>query len=126
MNPRGELDYVKRKGIHLFTLEQVWEMGAEAVGRRAAQLASDGTDAVYLTIDIDVMDAAYAPGTGVPTTCGMTPREILKILSMFSGVPLRAIDVAEVSPPWDHPGITARLGVRLLLESLAAAVAGRA
>jgi agmatinase len=121
MNPRTELEYVRRKGINLFTLEQVWEMGAEAVGKRAAQLASDGADAIYLTMDIDVMDAAYAPGTGVPTTCGMTPREILRILSCFSGIPLRMIDVAEVSPPWDLPGITARMGVRLLLEALAAA-----
>ncbi len=126
MNPRSELDYVKRKGINLFTLEQVWELGAAEVGQRAAQLASAGTDAVYLTVDIDVMDAAYAPGTGVPTTCGMTPREINRILACFSGIPLRMIDVAEVAPPWDHPGITARLGVRILLEALAAAVAGRA
>jgi len=126
MNPRGELAYVKRKGINLFTLEQVWEMGAAEVGRRAAELASDGTEAVYLTVDIDVLDAAYAPGTCVPTTCGMTPREIIKIISCFSGVPLRMIDVAEVSPPWDHPGITARLGVRILLEALSAAIAGRA
>jgi agmatinase len=126
MNPRNELAYVKKKGINLFTLEQVWDLGAAEVGRRAAQLASDGTDAVYLTVDIDVMDAAYAPGTGVPTTCGMTPREIIKIISCFSGIPLRMIDIAEVSPPWDHPGITARLGVRILLEALSAAVAGRA
>jgi len=126
MNPRSELAYVKKKGINLFTLEKVWELGAAEVGRRAAELASDGTDAVYLTVDIDVMDAAYAPGTCVPTTCGMTPREILKIISCFSGVKLRMIDIAEVSPPWDHPGITARLGVRILLESMAAAVAGRA
>jgi agmatinase len=126
MNPRTELEYVRRKGINLITLEEVWEIGADAVGRRAAHLAADGTDAVYLTIDIDVMDAAYAPGTGVPTTCGMTPREIIRILSCFSGIPLRMIDVAEVSPPWDHPGITARLGVRLFLEAMAAAVAGRA
>jgi agmatinase len=122
MNPRSELAYVKSKGVNLFTLEQVWEQGAEAVGRQAAQLASAGTEAVYLTIDIDVLDAAYAPGTGVPTTCGMTPREIIKIISCFAGVPLRMIDVAEVSPPWDHPGITACLGVRILLEALAAAV----
>jgi agmatinase len=126
MNPRNELAYVKKKGINLFTLEQVWDLGAAEVGRRAAQLASDGTDAVYLTVDIDVMDAAYAPGTGVPTTCGMTPREIIKIISCFAGIPLRMIDLAEVSPPWDHPGITARLGVRILLEALSAAVAGRA
>jgi agmatinase len=126
MNPRTELAYVREKGINLITLEQVWDMGAAEVGRRAAELASNGTDAVYLTVDIDVMDAAYAPGTCVPTTCGMTPREILKIISGFSGVPLRMIDVAEISPPWDHPGITARLGVRILLEALAAAIAGRA
>jgi len=126
MNPRTELAYVREKGINLITLEQVWEQGAAAVGKRAAELASDGTDAVYLTVDIDVMDAAYAPGTGVPTTCGMTPREIIAIIAGFSGVPLRMIDIAEVSPPWDHPGITARLGVRILLEALSAAVAGRA
>jgi arginase family enzyme len=64
MNPRTELAYVRSKGINLITLEQVWEMGAHEVGRHAARLASDGTDAVYLTVDIDVMDAAYAPGTG--------------------------------------------------------------
>ncbi len=121
MNPRSELDYVKSHGINLFTLEQVWEQGADVIGRKAAQLASSGTEAVYLTVDIDVMDAAYAPGTGVPTTCGMTPREIIGIISCFAGVQLRMIDIAEVSPPWDHPGITARLGVRILLEALAAA-----
>jgi agmatinase len=124
MNPRTELAYVRSKGINLITLEQVWEMGAHEVGRHAARLASDGTDAVYLTVDIDVMDAAYAPGTGVPTTCGMTPREIIAIISGFAGVPLRMIDVAEISPPWDLPGITARLGVRILLEAMAAATGG--
>jgi agmatinase len=124
MNPRTELAYVRKHGINLITLEQVWEIGAREVGRRAAQLASDGTDAVYLTVDIDVMDGAYAPGTGVPTTCGMTPREIIAIISGFAGVPLRMIDVAEVSPPWDQPGITARLGVRILLEAMAAATTG--
>lgn len=126
LNPRGELEYVRSKGINLFTLEQVWEMGTKAVGQKAAELASNGTDAVYLTFDIDVLDAAYAPGTCVPTTCGMTPREILSIIAQFSGVKLRAIDVAEISPPWDHPGITASLGVRLLLEALSAAVTASA
>jgi len=126
MNPRAELEYVRAKGINLIPLEEVWEQGTTAVGQRAAALASEGTDAVYLTIDIDVLDAAYAPGTGVPTPCGMTGRELLAIIACFSGVRLRAIDLAEVSPPWDAPGITARIGMRILLDSLAAAVAGRA
>jgi agmatinase len=125
MNPRSELAYVRDRGINLFTLEDVWKLGAAAVGRKAAELAMDGTDAVYLTVDIDVMDAAYAPGTGVPTPGGMTPREIFGIIAEFSGVKLRMIDIAEISPPWDQAGITARLGMRILLESLSAAVAGR-
>jgi agmatinase len=125
MNPRSELAYVRKKGITLIPLEEVWEQGPKAVGQRAAERASDGTDAVYLTIDIDVMDAACAPGTGVPTPGGMTPREIITILGCFGAVPLRMIDLAEVSPPWDPAGITARLGMRLLLEALATVATSR-
>jgi arginase family enzyme len=121
MNPRSELAYVREKGINLITLEDVWKTGPESVGRRAAELASNGTDAVYVTVDIDVMDAAYAPGTGVPTPGGMTPREIIAIIAGFAGVPIRMIDIAEISPPWDQAGITARLGMRILLELLSAA-----
>jgi agmatinase len=123
MNPRSELAYVREKGINLITLEDVWKLGPESVGRRAAELASNGTDAVYVTVDIDVMDAAYAPGTGVPTPGGMTPREIIAIIAGFAGVPIRMIDIAEISPPWDQAGITARLGMRILLELLSAAAA---
>ena len=96
-------------------------MGAVAVGRRAAQLAGDGVEAIYVTTDIDVLDGAFAPGTGVPTTCGMKPRELLKIIGEFRGLPIRMIDVAEVSPPWDPSGITSRMGVRILLECMAVA-----
>lgn len=125
MNPRSELAYVREKGITLIPLEEVWREGPEAVGRRAAERASDGTDAVYLTIDIDVMDASFAPGTGVPTPGGMTPREIITILNCFGSVPLRMIDIAEISPPWDAAGITARLGMRILLEALASVTTSR-
>lgn len=121
MNPRSEREYVREKGINLFTLEDVWNMGAVAVGRRAAQLAGDGVEAIYVTTDIDVLDGAFAPGTGVPTTCGMTPRELLTIIGELRGLPIRMIDVAEVSPPWDPSGITSRMGVRILLECMAAA-----
>ncbi len=125
MNPRSELAYVRDKGINLITLEEVWKRGAEAVGRKAAELASDGADAVYVTVDIDVMDASYAPGTGVPTPGGMTPREIFAIISAFDSVPIRMIDIAEISPPWDQAGITARLGMRILLELMSAVAVGR-
>ncbi|MBL8533774.1 MAG: arginase family protein [Betaproteobacteria bacterium] len=54
----------------------------------------------------------------------MTPREIIGIISRLSTVPIKAIDLAEVSPPWDPSGIASRLGVRILLEALAAAAGG--
>ncbi|MFN8750681.1 MAG: agmatinase family protein [Betaproteobacteria bacterium] len=125
MNPRSELAYVRDKGINLFTLEDVWELGVPEVAARAVALASKDVDAVYLTIDIDVLDASQAPGTGVPTPCGMTARELLGIITRLKGAPIRAIDLAEVSPPWDPSGITSRLGMRILLDALAAAAASR-
>lgn len=118
LNPRSELEYTMSHGITLFALEDVWTLGTQAIAERTRAAIGD-VDAVYLTVDIDVLDAAYAPGTGVPTPCGMTSREILAIIAGLRGLPIRAVDLAEVSPPWDHAGITARLGVRILLEALA-------
>jgi agmatinase len=120
LNPRSEMEYTKSHGITLFALEDVWALGPQVVAERTRSAIGDDVDAVYLTVDIDVLDAAYAPGTGVPTPCGMTSREILAIIGGLRGLPIRAVDLAEVSPPWDHPGITARLGVRILLEALSA------
>ncbi len=120
LNPRSELEYTRSHGIALFALDDVWSLGPRVVAERTRSVIGGDVDAVYLTVDIDVLDAAYAPGTGVPTPCGMTSREILAIISGLRGLPIRAVDLAEVSPPWDHSGITARLGVRILLEALAA------
>jgi agmatinase len=120
LNPRSELEYTRRHGITVFALEDVWSLGPQVVAERTRSIIGKDVDAVYLTVDIDVLDAAYAPGTGVPTPCGMTSREILAIIGGLRGLPIQAVDLAEVSPPWDHSGITVRLGVRILLEALAA------
>ncbi|WP_414901795.1 agmatinase family protein [Sphingomonas flavalba] len=124
LNPPSELEYVKKAGITLFTLDDVCALGPQAIVEGTREVMTD-LDAIYLTVDIDVLDAAYAPGTGVPTPSGMTSREILTIISGFRRLPIRAVDVAEVSPPWDPSGITSRLGVRILLEALSAIALGR-
>jgi len=120
MNPRSELAYCKEKGITLLPLEKVWELGPDAVAEKAVSVASNGTDGVYLTLDIDVLDSSFAPGTGVPTTCGMTPREMLGTIKGLGAANIRAFDLVEVSPSWDSDGITSRLGVRIILDTLAA------
>ena len=119
MNPKSELAYVRDHGITLFTAEDIWEQGAQAIARKAAAVASDGSGDVYLTYDIDSIDAAYAPGTGVPSPGGMTSREAIVMAKELGRMGISGLDLVEVSPSWDHDGITSRLAVRLILEALA-------
>ncbi len=118
MNPKNELAYCREKGITIFTIEDVWEQGAKAIARKAAAIAGAGTDTIYFTYDIDSIDAAYAPGTGVPTPGGLTSREAITIVQEISKAGIGGMDIVEISPSWDHDGITSRLGCRLILEAL--------
>lgn len=118
MNPKSELRYLRDHGMTLFTIEDVIAQGPTEVARAAADVASAGSDGIYLTIDIDALDAAYAPGTGVPTPGGMTSREMIAVVSEVGRRGIGAVDLVEVSPAWDKDGITSRLACRLLLEAL--------
>lgn len=119
MNPKAELAYIREKGITLMPIETVIEKGPIAVAREAAAIAGAGADSVYLTFDIDAIDGAYAPGTGVPAPGGLTSREAIALISELSKVGIGGMDLVEVSPPYDHDGITSRLAVQLVLEALA-------
>lgn len=122
MNPRIELEYIQERGITLMPIEHIIEKGAAYVGRAAREIAADGADSVYLTFDIDSIDGAYAPGTGVPAPGGMTSREALALVAELGRGGLGGFDLVEVSPPYDHDGVTSRLAVRLILDILAASV----
>lgn len=123
LNPKAEFDYARDKGITLMPIETVIEKGASAVGRAARAIAGAGTDSVYLTFDIDAIDGAYAPGTGVPAAGGLTSREAIALVTELGKGGLGGMDIVEVSPPYDHDGITSRLAVKLILETLASAAA---
>lgn len=73
-----------------------------------------------MTLDIDVLDPAFAPGTGTPSTGGLSSRELLEILRrLLEALPIRAMDIVEVAPTLDVNDITswAALGVvQLVLE----------
>lgn len=82
--------------------------------------ALDGlkADRVYLSIDIDGIDPAYAPGTGTPEPFGLTPLDVKKAINLV-GDRLAGFDVVEICPPADPAGITSILGARLINEALA-------
>ena len=71
---------------------------------------------IYLTLDIDVVDPAYAPGTSTPEPCGLTPAQVIETIKAFSPQ-LIGFDLVEVCPPYDH-GQTAVLGAKLIKTCL--------
>jgi agmatinase len=84
----------------------------EVITRRTADLP------VYLSLDIDVLDPAFAPGTGTPESGGLTSRELLAVLRGLTGVNLVSGDVVEVSPPYDHAEITALAAATVVYDLL--------
>ena len=69
---------------------------------------------VYITLDIDFLDPAAAPGTGTPKPGGFSTREMLELLRIFARLPIIGMDVVEVSPPFDHADITSFAAQRAL------------
>lgn len=118
LNPRSEMDYARKQGMAVFTLDDVMREGATAIGKKAAAVAgADGRD-VYLTIDIDVLDASIAPATCVPTAGGMMLRELFAIIAEFKGLKIGAADIVEVAPSLDPTNVTQITACRIILETL--------
>jgi agmatinase len=105
-------------------MKEIEERGAEEVVDDAISEALDGPDAIYLSIDIDVIDPGMAPGTGTPEPGGMLTRELLRaIRRIASRVPIAGMDIVEVSPPYDHADVTAAAAHRCALEAISALAA---
>ncbi|GAA2013189.1 agmatinase [Catenulispora yoronensis] len=94
----------KRMGFGIVTSADVMRQGVDAVTQALRERV--GTRPLYVSIDIDVLDPAHAPGTGTPEAGGMTSRELLEILRGLDGMNLIGADVVEVAPAYDHAEIT--------------------
>jgi guanidinobutyrase len=73
---------------------------------------------LYLTLDIDVVDPAFAPGTGTPQVGGLSSFQILELVRCLKGQSFVGSDLVEVSPPYDNGEITSLLAANLLYEML--------
>ena len=113
------LDWMAAQGMRSFEMGEVVSRGLDAVLDEAIAIAMTDCDAVFLSIDVDVVDPGSAPGTGTPEPGGLTSRQLLDAVRRIAmEVPLGGVDVVEVSPPYDHAEITAYLGNRIVLEAL--------
>ncbi|MFL5680650.1 MAG: agmatinase [Chloroflexota bacterium] len=119
--PVATFEWMKENGLRWHFMREIEERGAEAVIADAISEALDGPDLIYLSLDIDVIDPGMAPGTGTPEPGGMLTREVLRAIRQIVGaVDLAAMDVVEVSPPYDHAETTAMAANRAVLEAISA------
>jgi agmatinase len=119
--PQEVLDWMREQGLRWHLMREIEERGAEAVIDQAIDEALDGPDAIYLSVDIDVVDPGSAPGTGTPEPGGMLPRELLRAVRRIVGkVELAGMDIVEVSPPYDWAESTAMIANRVALEAISA------
>jgi agmatinase len=119
MNPRSELQYCRDRGITVVWLDEIWERGLDHAVDRAIGVARGGTDGVYLSVDIDSLDAAFAVGTCVPTPGGLTARELIQLVRALSTGGLVGADVVEAAPSLDPTSATSGMAVRVALELMA-------
>ena len=119
--PKAVFTWMEGQGMRWHRMTEIEERGAEAVVADAIAEALDGPDLIYLSLDIDVIDPGLAPGTGTPEPGGMLTREVLRAIRQIVGrVELAAMDVVEVSPPYDHAESTAMAANRAVLEAISA------
>ena len=104
--------------VNLFLATEILENGLDVLFGKLSKV-NNNKYKIYVSFDIDSLDAAYVPGTGTPETCGLTPnhlRKILNYLGTFKNI--EAIDLVEIAPSLDSNDITSWCGIKLMYEFL--------
>lgn len=111
-----EVDFLQSNAVLVRRADEIEERGVGAIVQELCD-KYQGYDAIYLSFDIDSVDPAYAPGTGTPEPFGLTNLTVLRILKeLIERLPIKAMDVVEISPPLDINNITTWLALKYLLE----------
>ena len=119
--PPSVFEWMRDQGLRWHTIHDIQRRGFDEVLSEAIAQALDGPERVYLSVDIDVLDPAYAPGTGTPEPGGLTAQELLRaVREVTLQTELAGVDIVEVSPPYDSAEITAEVAHRVVLEVLSA------
>jgi agmatinase len=113
-----DLDEDRRLGFAVVGSVEMDDLGVRGVVERIRERVEDRP--VYVSVDIDVLDPAYAPGTGTPEAGGLSSRELLAILRAFAELRLVGADVVEVAPAYDHAEITGIAASHVVYELLSA------
>lgn len=117
LNSRYYMDYCREQGVTVIPARHVHRRGVDDVIAEAIEKASDGTDAIFLSVDIDGLDLSVAPGTCSPSPGGLSAYEALEMVWQFGQHPLTSgFDVVEVAPSLDCGGVTSLMGAALIMH----------
>ncbi len=111
-------------GFQVIPAPDVDQLGVTGMVARIRERVGDRP--VYVSVDIDVLDPAHAPGTGTPEAGGLSSRELLATLRSFAQLNLIGADIVEVAPAYDHAQITGIAAAHAGYELLSALAAGQA
>lgn len=113
-----QTEFAKSVGINTITTKDFQLNGAKAIAESIKAKIPKYLDGVYLSIDMDILDPAYAPGVGNPESAGLTTRELVDFIQGLQGIKLPAFDLVEYSPKFDFSGITAFATAKIIKEVL--------
>ncbi|HEY9151502.1 MAG TPA: agmatinase [Anaerolineales bacterium] len=113
-----EIDWIENGGLNVYTAADVAEYGMEKISKKVFKKLSR-CDAVHISLDIDCLDPAFAPGTGIPDSGGLTAREVITLIKSLQGLPLVGLDVVEVAPPLDPSEATVFAALKFIMEFIA-------
>lgn len=119
--PPRALEWMRLKAVSWWKMQEIDDIGLDTV---LSSITAQCRGKSYITLDIDVLDPAFAPGTGTPEPGGLTTRELLRAIRCLSSeLDVVGFDVVEVSPPYDISEITAAAANRSIMEFLGGAAA---
>ncbi len=117
--PADTFAWMQEQGFRWHLMNEIWERGIKPVIEDAVAEALDGAEYLYLSVDIDVLDPGFAPGTGTPEPGGMAPVDLLRIVrNLAQRTNLIAMDVVEVAPAYDVSDNTVNNAHRIVFEAL--------
>ena len=111
---KDDLKNDKELGFKVIHCDEFQNEGIDHVAKRIKDRV--GNNPMYLSIDIDVLDPAHAPGTGTPEIAGMSSRELVGVLRGLAGLNIVSADVVEVSPAYDHAELTSLSAATTVFE----------
>jgi arginase len=110
---------IRESGVHAFTMRDLDERGMREVMAEALRFASDETDGIAVSLDLDFVDPTDAPGVGTPVRGGVTYREAHLAMEMIADTKsVVSLEIVEVNPVIDQHNQTALLGIELILSGL--------